>query len=108
MSLIFLNLFETFFKMLSPEDYMIPCLNKQLFGFECLGCGLQRSVAFLLRGEFVEAFKVYPAIYTLIPLFLIIFINFFYKFKFSNKLINILAITSVVIIIFNYILKFII
>ena len=91
-----------------PEDYMIPCLNKQLFGFDCLGCGLQRSVAFLLQGDFLEAFKVYPAIYTLIPLFVIIFINIFYKFKLFNKLINILAITSVVIIIFNYILKFII
>jgi len=93
--------------MLSPEDYMIPCLNKKLFGFDCLGCGLQRSVSLLIHGEFFEAFKMYPAIYTLIPLFILIGIDFFYKFKNSNKIINILAIASVSIIIISYIIKLI-
>ena len=93
--------------MLSPEDYMIPCLNKKLFGFECLGCGLQRSVSLLFNGEFIAAFKMYPAIYTLIPLFLLIGVNIFYKFKNANKIINILAIASVSIILISYIIKLI-
>lgn len=93
--------------MLSPEDYMIPCLNKKLFGFECLGCGLQRSVALLFQGEFIAAFKMYPAIYTLIPLFLLVGINIFYKFKNDSKIINALAIISVSIVIVNYIIKLI-
>ena len=93
--------------MLSPEDYMIPCLNKKLFGFECLGCGLQRSVSLLFHGEFIASFKIYPAIFTLIPLFILIGINIFYKFKNANRIINILAIASVSIIIISYILKLI-
>ena len=93
--------------MLSPEDYMIPCLNKKLFGFECLGCGLQRSLVLLWQGEFTEAFKMYPAIFTLIPLFILIGINIFYKFKYSNRIINILAIISVTTIIISYIIKLI-
>ena len=93
--------------MLSPEDYMIPCLNKKLFGFECLGCGLQRSLLLLWHGEFIEAFKMYPAIFTLIPLFILIGINIFYKFKYANKLINVLAIISVTTIIISYIIKLI-
>lgn len=93
--------------MISPEDYMIPCLNKKLFGFECLGCGLQRSASLLFQGEFIAAFKMYPAIYTLLPLLLLIGINIFYKFKNANKIINLLAIVSVSIIIINYILKLI-
>ena len=93
--------------MLSPEDYMIPCLNKKLFGFECLGCGLQRSLVLLWHGEFIEAFKMYPAIFTLIPLFILIGINIFYKFKYANKLINVLAIISVTTIIISYIIKLI-
>jgi len=93
--------------MLSVEDYMIPCFNKKLFGFECLGCGLQRSVVFLFNGEFIAAFKMYPAIYTLIPLFLLIGINFFVKFKNADKIINVLAIASVSIIIISYIIKLI-
>ena len=93
--------------MLSPEEYMIPCLNKKLFGFECLGCGLQRSVSLLFHGEFIAALKMYPAIYTLIPLFLLIGINIFYKFKNANKIINLLAIASVSIIIISFIIKLI-
>ena len=80
MSVLFLNLFVTFQMMLSFEDYMIPCLNKKIFGFECLGCGFQRALSLLFQGELIAAFKMYPAIYTLIPLFILVGINFFYKF----------------------------
>jgi len=58
--------------VVSIEDYMLPCLTKQLLGFECLGCGSQRALSLLIHGEFISAFKMYPAIYTLIPLFLVI------------------------------------
>lgn len=93
--------------MLSPEDYMIPCLNKKLFGFDCFGCGLQRSVSLLFQGEFIAAFKMYPAIYTLLPLALLITVSFFYKFKNANRIINLLAIASIAIIIINYLYKLI-
>lgn len=91
--------------MLLQEKYMLPCLNKKLFGFECMGCGLQRSLNFLIHGEFIEAFKMYPAIYTLIPLAITIGVSFFYKVKNINRIINILAIASVLIIIVSFIIK---
>lgn len=87
------------------ESYMLPCLNKKLFGFDCMGCGLQRSISLLYDGNFIAAFKMYPAIYTLIPLFLVIGVQFFFKFKYSNKIINYLAIASVLIIIISFIVK---
>lgn len=93
--------------MSSLEDFMLPCLNKQILGFECLGCGLQRAFFFLIKGDFLAAFIMYPAIYALIPLFLLIGIKFFFKFKHLNKIINILAIVSVSIIVTSYILKII-
>jgi hypothetical protein len=43
---------------------MMPCLSKTLFGVECLGCGFQRGLLLLLRGDFSAAFQMYPAIYT--------------------------------------------
>lgn len=94
--------------MSSFEDYMIPCLNKKLFGFECMGCGLQRSVALIFNGEFVAAFFMYPAIYSLIALIVCIVVNIFFKFKHAIRIINILAITSVIIIVVNYLIKLII
>lgn len=91
--------------LILQEEYMLPCLNKKLFGFECMGCGLQRSISLLFQGEFFAALKMYPAIYTLIPLALIIILSFFYKFKNINKIINGLAIASVLIIIISFIVK---
>ena len=91
----------------SPEDYMLPCLSKQLFDFECFGCGLQRSVYLLFQGEFIAAFKMYPPIFPLITLFFFIGINMFFKFKNSTKIINILAIVTIATIIISYLIKII-
>lgn len=91
--------------MSSYEEYMLPCLNKTLFGVECMGCGIQRSVVLIFKGQFVDAFFMYPAIYTLILLLCFIGLNYFRNFKSGNKIITILAILNVVIIIVNYLLK---
>ncbi len=90
---------------MSPEEYMLPCLNKKLFGFECMGCGLQRSVALILKGEFIEAFYMYPAIYALIALFSYITLNLFFKFENSNRITTILGVLSLLIIIINFTYK---
>ena len=86
------------------DDYMLPCLNKKLLGFECLGCGMQRSASLVLKGEFTEAFYMYPAIYTLI-LFVIIAINHFNNFKYASKVITVLVILNVIIIVGNFAIK---
>lgn len=91
--------------LFSPEEYMLPGLNKKLFGIDCFGCGLQRSAVLLFQGEFILAFKMYPAIYTLIPLFTIFILNSFFKLKYGTKIISILAVLSILLIIINYILK---
>ncbi|WP_242084724.1 DUF2752 domain-containing protein [Aestuariivivens sediminis] len=87
------------------EDYMLPCLNKKLLGFECLGCGMQRSALLVLRGEFADAFNMYPAIYTLIILLGVIALNAFKNFKYAHKIITVLVLLNVVIIIGNYVIK---
>lgn len=91
--------------MASLENYMLPCLTKTFFGFECPGCGAQRALHFLFNGELLMAFKMYPAIYTLIPLFLVIGINIFFNFKYASKIISVLAMISAIIIIISYIYK---
>ena len=93
---------------LKIEDYMLPCINKKLFGFDCMGCGIQRSLAYLLKGEFLAAFKMYPAIYTLLLLVLcVLFIPLKVKFKNSNTIILSLFIINVVLITGNFIIKII-
>ncbi|RZN82925.1 MAG: DUF2752 domain-containing protein [Winogradskyella sp.] len=91
--------------LLQLEDYMLPCLNKTLFGFDCMGCGIQRSINLLFHGEFIAAFYMYPAIYPLLILFLVIGINIFKKIKYFSKIITILAIVTVATIIVSFIIK---
>ncbi|GGZ86824.1 DUF2752 domain-containing protein [Algibacter mikhailovii] len=87
------------------EEFMLPCLNKKLLGFECFGCGIQRSIALILEGEFVGAFHMYPAIYSLTVLFVLILINYFQNFKWGSKIITILAILNAVIIVTSFFIK---
>ncbi|MFT4612712.1 MAG: hypothetical protein ACI8QQ_001537 [Psychroserpens sp.] len=90
---------------MSPEDYMLPCLNKKLLGLDCMGCGMQRSIALILNGDFIAAFQMYPAIYSLIALVSVIFLNYFKNFKHAYKIIIILAILNAILILGNFIYK---
>lgn len=90
---------------LALKDYMLPCFSKQLFDMDCPGCGLQRSIALLLNGEFLAAFKMYPAIYTLIPLFTILVLGKVISIKHADKLVMGLSIASVALILTNFIIN---
>ncbi|WP_386403059.1 DUF2752 domain-containing protein [Sungkyunkwania multivorans] len=70
-----------------------------------MGCGIQRAFALLFQGEFIAAFKMYPAIYTLIIFALFIFFNSFMKIRHANKIIVSLVIINVILIAGNFILK---
>jgi len=74
-------------------------------GVECMGCGLQRALALIFQGEFTAAFNMYPAVYSLVALFIIIAINAFKNFKNANKIILILFILNVIIITSAFIIK---
>ncbi|MFC4635663.1 DUF2752 domain-containing protein [Dokdonia ponticola] len=87
------------------EEYMLPCLNKKYLGFECMGCGIQRSAALLLKGEFIDAFYMYPGIYPLIALLGFLLVNQFITIKYANKTIIFLAILTVSTIIVSYLIK---
>ena len=75
------------------EEHMLPCMNKKLFGVECMGCGTQRSIDLLLHGDFVGAFKMFPAIYTMILFAIILILHFVDKSRNYSKAIIILVIT---------------
>lgn len=84
---------------------MLPCMSKKLFGIECLGCGTQRAFVLLLKGEFVEAFKMYPPIYTLVILFLFIFLHLIDKSRNYTRIVISLAILNLIVMIVSYAIK---
>ena len=91
---------------MTTDDFMLPCMNKSIFGFDCLGCGTQRALLLILKGEFVEAFYMFPAIYTTILFIFILAFNFIDKSRNYHKIIIGLALTNAVIMIVSYFYKY--
>ena len=87
------------------EEHMLPCMNKQLFGVECPGCGTQRAIAFLLEGEFWEAFKMFPAIYTLGLFFILLALHLLDKKRNYARLVIASAILNGAVILIAYFIK---
>jgi hypothetical protein len=87
------------------DDFMLPCLNKTLFGVECLGCGIQRSISLIFQGQFVAAYKMYPAIYTFFILAVFLIFNLFVKFKHDYKIKMGLIFLNVIIVVISYLFK---
>lgn len=88
------------------EDNLLSCQWKSM-GVECTGCGFQRSVIHLLKGEFSEAFAIYPAIFTLIIMAVFLVFHLKYNFMKGHKILLGLFLLNLSIIIVNYIFKFI-
>ena len=87
------------------EDLLLPCLNKELFGMDCYGCGGQRAFLMVMKGDFHAAYSLFPAIYPLMFLLIFVFFNLFVKFKFDYLIkIGLIFFTAGVILI-SYIIK---
>ncbi len=89
----------------SKENILLPCLNKQLFGVDCPGCGLQRSVLLLFEGNFSGAFFMFPALYPMMLLLLFLLADQFIKIKYANLISITLMISTVVFILTNFLYK---
>ena len=87
------------------EDYMLPCMNKELFGVECMGCGLQRSILMLFYGDFAAAFQMFPAVYTTLLFFAFVGLHFIDKSRNYLKIIVSLAIVNAIVMVVAYAIK---
>lgn len=80
----------------------LSCKIKDTTGFECPGCGIQRSFELLINGEFLASIKMYPG---LIPMILTLGILLFHSYKGTMKTLTILKISLIftgLIITINY------
>ena len=88
------------------EKYMIPCLNKKIFGIDCFSCGMQRSILLILKGDLYRAFYQFPAIYTIILFFVFVGLNFVDNKRNYHKIIISLAIINAIFMVISYFYKF--
>ena len=67
--------FSILLKLLSGIDYLIPCLWKTFFGFECSGCGITSSIIEIIKGNFLIAWEINKVT------FLVLLLLLFYSMK---------------------------
>jgi len=87
------------------QNHFIPCPFKKLTGIDCPGCGFQRSLLALIKGNLRESILLYPAT---IPLLITsLFVLFAVKLKMDNRdmIKKTLFITTGSIIMISYIVK---
>ncbi|WP_411767140.1 DUF2752 domain-containing protein [Winogradskyella sp. A3E31] len=78
---------------------------KKTFNIDCFGCGTQRSLFLIFEGKFIEAFYMYPAIYTLLLMFAYLIFHIIFQFKYGHKILLGLFILNISIIVISYIIK---
>jgi len=89
------------------EQHLLTCPLKHLFGIDCPGCGFQRSIVALFRGDFQASFNFYPAGIPIVCLLLFTIIHLKFDFKNGALYIKMLYIAITLIIVTNYIYKII-
>jgi hypothetical protein len=86
------------------ERNMLVCPSKKWLHVECPGCGLQRSVIALFRGDIQTSLSLYPA--TIPMLVMLGFIALHLKFDFRNGAVIIkylyLGVASIVLVFYIY------
>ena len=89
------------------EHHLLPCPTKYFFGVECPGCGMQRAIIELLRGNLVESIKLYPPLIPIMLMLVVLIINLKVNSAVWQKVLKYFFIAEEIIIFINYILNFI-
>ena len=87
------------------EKNMLTCPSKKFLHLECPGCGLQRSVIALFRGDIATSLSLYPATIPLLVLLGLVALHLRFDFRHGATVIKYLYIGVAVIIFVFYIYK---
>lgn len=87
------------------EDHLLKCSFKESLGFECLGCGTQRSFLALIKGDVVQSFIYNPGVLLILLTFIVSFVVYKYFPKYSFKAIVTSFSITIIAMSVSYILK---
>jgi hypothetical protein len=87
------------------EGNMMPCMYKKYIGIDCPGCGMQRAFIELLKGNFAESFKIYPALLPVLFTFALTASYLVFRYRNGAKYIMWSFIFSAIIITGSFIIK---
>lgn len=87
------------------ETHMGTCSFHEASGMVCPGCGLQRSIIALLKGDVLQSFLLFPALLPLTFMFAYLGLHLVFRFKYGAIVLKVLYIANTAIIIGNYLFK---
>jgi hypothetical protein len=87
------------------EKHMLACPSKKYLHIDCPGCGLQRSIIALMKGEWQQSFAVYPATIPILLMFAYLVLHLLFQFKKGARNLTILFLFCAGIIAVHYIYK---
>lgn len=87
------------------ENNLLACPYKKYFGFDCFGCGMQRSIIALFKGDIVSSFCLYPALIPMVLMFSFLIVHLIFKFKNGAKWLKYSFIIVITIVVGNFIYK---
>lgn len=87
---------------------MVPCYFKVVFGIDCPGCGGQRAIMLLLKGDIAASIATYPPLLPIIFMVLLYFINKRLKYPRKELIFKMLAWGLTVLVFGNWVLKLVV
>lgn len=87
------------------ENHLLTCPIKALTGHDCPGCGMQRAILSLLKGDIAESIAYHPAAIPSIVLIIFLGLHLKFRFRFGAKLLIALYILTALITMGNFLLK---
>lgn len=84
------------------ESHQLPCYYKKFLGIECLGCGMQTAFILLLKGEFLESLRTYPALLPVLFMISFLILHLLFKFKKGARILKFSFIFTLTIMISGY------
>lgn len=87
------------------ETHQLACPFKLMTHLDCPGCGIQRSLVLLLKGDLSASFFKYPALIPILLLFAFLLLHVVFKIKNGTIVLKYLYFFCAGIILVSYIYK---
>lgn len=87
------------------ENHEGTCMWKAYLGIECPGCGMQRSFISLLKGNIIESIHLYPALFPILIMLIVLCLHLKFDFKYGARFLIINFIFTASTMIISYLIK---
>ena len=89
------------------ESHMGTCTFHDQTDLSCPGCGLQRAVIALLKGDLIESFILFPPLLPLLIMFSFLAVHLIFNLRQGALVLKVMYMANAAIILLNFFVKLI-